>query len=1475
MSNALNTCIAFVTGLRPGKKAAGSKGEKGFSLIELLIAMAITVIASAAVYSLYNNFFRQSNTQDMVVEAQQNARVAINSMERELMNAGYAAGTPDIITEAGSNALEFIYSDPSTDTSMSATAGKRLKVRYATQTTGGVTYLTRKADNLTDGTMGATEQIIPYAQNLAITYYDINGNTITDTSTQANRNSIKFLTVALTTQTKSNVQGTNSPKTFMVETHIRLRNIGVGQTSNDTTPPAAPTGVQVRDPGICGRLKVKWTANTEGDISGYKIYYGTATGNYTGVINVPLTVMSGSTYSCSNVSGSIQCTIFPTAPALAYTPSTAAPGTENVYYVAVKAYDNSLNHSPYSTEVSGNPGTSNPNFDSGSDDSTLNPVKPAPVTGLAGADAATENQVALSWTAYNRTANPDVVGFRLYRSTSPFSSYPIDPTMPNIDWIAGEPGSGKPELTALSTTYTDPGPGLVGCRTYYYAIAPVNCDSTLIPDNGGDPNAKKYLQTDYNATCGDGSSACTPGTGFAAATGSDTAPAKTTAPGAPTINARAAWKRVALSLTQPSDPDLSQTCVYSNEGVTYPALQTNTGLFPKTVGCYQVDTSATPSAIRIYENNGIFSVSTLPQSQSTSFWHNSMTSLTATPSLLETGTYSYRAVSFDLCGNGSAITGAQATTTLCGEDPVSGEKPPAVTNLNNSCCASPVTLTWTGVSSDLSMPSSINNPYDLAGYRIFRGTSSSDWTGSALLNPAAPFWGTSYNDATVSDGGTYYYRVATTDCPYEKNSPSSAQIISDMVGNTIHSTQIGPIYPGRIGRDEKTNATKDDHREVLTGVDIDNTSGNGTGASSPISTFTHNRVTLFFENTMAAAGSMTIQSASVNWVNSSAYLREIVIGGGNSGVGQTSTSITQGQTVAVAGNPPYTSGVSNIALTSAIIAGGKRHVPIMFKFKDASDNPIDMRDDQLLIMLTVRNDSTGTTNCVTYLTVSGDREGISIPFGPSITATQQNKPSSPTFSYAVPGSTGLNTVPSGSNGSIVVNSSNLVTVSASISGNTTDETTGSKIPVSSATLYYKDTDKTATTAPSSGFTAIAMTNSGGIWSATIPNKDGRRVWYYIVAYDNDGNWDRDPEIGDGDYVYDQKDFTICDVTPSAPTGLTATSTGTGPYNINLAWTAPTTYTTGANIVVGDTIKYRVYRSGVQIGGDQSGTTYTDLSLSAGVYAYTVKAINSCASPGPNVSTDSNTGATCAGNNGQANIVVSPTSIYRGQSYTVTIVDCLAVNGAYASTVETVNTTSGFTGFTNTSTAPLTGSINPYSPTVPETGPATATFTKTITTTGSVTDTNKLLTLTSDTITVTYPYASPSSRTVSVVVDPCTDTPKAPTGLTGTVSANKKNITLSWAAVTQNTDNSAITDLGGYKVYEKVCKNGFPDCTGSNIKKDWFVRTSVASGTVSTTVGADQTTDYTGGIYYFYVTAKDSCATPNESAASSTINENTN
>ena len=68
---------------------AGPNGNKGFTLIELLIAMAISGIVMAAIYSAYDSQQRAHAIQQQVVGMQQNIRAAMYLMGREIRMAGY------------------------------------------------------------------------------------------------------------------------------------------------------------------------------------------------------------------------------------------------------------------------------------------------------------------------------------------------------------------------------------------------------------------------------------------------------------------------------------------------------------------------------------------------------------------------------------------------------------------------------------------------------------------------------------------------------------------------------------------------------------------------------------------------------------------------------------------------------------------------------------------------------------------------------------------------------------------------------------------------------------------------------------------------------------------------------------------------------------------------------------------------------------------------------------------------------------------------------------------------------------------------------------------------------------------------------------------------------------------------------------------------------------------------------------------
>lgn len=67
------------------------KRSKGLTLIELLVAMAISAILTAALYRTFIGQHRTYMVQEQVVDMQQNVRVAINRMMREIRMAGFGS----------------------------------------------------------------------------------------------------------------------------------------------------------------------------------------------------------------------------------------------------------------------------------------------------------------------------------------------------------------------------------------------------------------------------------------------------------------------------------------------------------------------------------------------------------------------------------------------------------------------------------------------------------------------------------------------------------------------------------------------------------------------------------------------------------------------------------------------------------------------------------------------------------------------------------------------------------------------------------------------------------------------------------------------------------------------------------------------------------------------------------------------------------------------------------------------------------------------------------------------------------------------------------------------------------------------------------------------------------------------------------------------------------------------------------------
>lgn len=64
-------------------------GKQGFTLVEILVVIALFSVFGIAIYSLYLTHMKTSITQEEVVDVQQNVRIAMERLTRDIMMAGF------------------------------------------------------------------------------------------------------------------------------------------------------------------------------------------------------------------------------------------------------------------------------------------------------------------------------------------------------------------------------------------------------------------------------------------------------------------------------------------------------------------------------------------------------------------------------------------------------------------------------------------------------------------------------------------------------------------------------------------------------------------------------------------------------------------------------------------------------------------------------------------------------------------------------------------------------------------------------------------------------------------------------------------------------------------------------------------------------------------------------------------------------------------------------------------------------------------------------------------------------------------------------------------------------------------------------------------------------------------------------------------------------------------------------------------
>lgn len=170
--------------------------NSGFTLIELLIAMTITAIVSAAVFSTYRSQQNAQLAQKQVADMQQNLRAALYIMTSEIRMAGYDPagnnGAGIINAGDGTNDLNrFTFSYFNADAAGDGNNNDNdITTADADETLQAIEYYLYDSSTDTDTAKddlgrrsGAKlNAIAGNIQSLEFTYLDVNGNTTADLS---------------------------------------------------------------------------------------------------------------------------------------------------------------------------------------------------------------------------------------------------------------------------------------------------------------------------------------------------------------------------------------------------------------------------------------------------------------------------------------------------------------------------------------------------------------------------------------------------------------------------------------------------------------------------------------------------------------------------------------------------------------------------------------------------------------------------------------------------------------------------------------------------------------------------------------------------------------------------------------------------------------------------------------------------------------------------------------------------------------------------------------------------------------------------------------------------------------------------------------------------------------------------------------------------------------------------------------------
>jgi type IV pilus assembly protein PilW len=199
------------------------KRHEGFTLVELLVAMAISAIVMTAIYSAYYSQQKSFLVQDQIAAAQQNLRAGMYMMEREIRMAGYdprgSAGAG--IQTANADSIRFtldIHDGADNDSDGIIDEDDEAGIGDGTIGDAGedITYLRLDPDGdgvfslfRRDGVLGVDQLVAENIDALDFVYRDRDGNVTANTS------EIRSVQITMVARTDRQDPGYSDGKNYM------------------------------------------------------------------------------------------------------------------------------------------------------------------------------------------------------------------------------------------------------------------------------------------------------------------------------------------------------------------------------------------------------------------------------------------------------------------------------------------------------------------------------------------------------------------------------------------------------------------------------------------------------------------------------------------------------------------------------------------------------------------------------------------------------------------------------------------------------------------------------------------------------------------------------------------------------------------------------------------------------------------------------------------------------------------------------------------------------------------------------------------------------------------------------------------------------------------------------------------------------------------------------------------------------------